>query len=180
MKNKTLYITTLGIFTALAFVFSLITISLGNIKITFASLPTSLLGYAFGPISGFICGSLSSFLDQMLKYGFTATTALWILPSGIRGMLCGYGFHMLRKNNESNLLLKFEIIGIISAIITTLLNTGVMYIDAKMYGYYTPIYLWGDFILRLITGIITAAIVNFIIYLCWNPIKPIIKNIKGA
>ena len=61
-------------------------VEIGGIKLTFASLPTMICAMLFGPIDGFLVGFLGAFLEQMLKYGFTTTTLLWVLPPAIRGL----------------------------------------------------------------------------------------------
>ena len=64
-------------------------LEMDGIKLTFASLPGILAAMLFGPIDGFIVGFLGAFLEQMLHFGFTPTTLLWILPPAIRGLLIG-------------------------------------------------------------------------------------------
>jgi ECF transporter S component (folate family) len=68
---------------------SLVSISLPNMKITLDSLPVLVAAFLFGPLDGLAVGLTGSFLNQMLTYGFTATTLLWILPAGLRGLLVG-------------------------------------------------------------------------------------------
>ena len=34
-------------------------------------------------------GAVGGFLNQMLTYGFTVTTLMWIFPNAVRGLLVG-------------------------------------------------------------------------------------------
>ena len=81
-----------GMLAALFFVLSLFSVDLGNMKITLDGLAPLVAGFLFSPLDGFIVGCAGSFLNQMLKYGFTATTLPWIIPAGLRGLIAGiYG-----------------------------------------------------------------------------------------
>ena len=59
-------------------------------KITVDSLPILVAALLLGPLDGLAVGLIGSFLNQMLTYGLTVTTVLWILPAGIRGLVVGY------------------------------------------------------------------------------------------
>ena len=54
---------------------------LGNLKITFEGLPVILAGLLLGPVDGAVVGGIGTLLYQLLRYGVSATTLLWILPS---------------------------------------------------------------------------------------------------
>ena len=43
----------------------------------------------YGPVGGLLVGLLGAFMGQLLTYGVTATTILWILPQAARGLLVG-------------------------------------------------------------------------------------------
>lgn len=132
---------------------SFVSINLPNMKITLSSLPILVGAALFGPVDGIAVGLLGSFINQMLTYGFTVTTPLWIIPAGVRGLMVGayakrHGFDMSVKQTE--------FITIISALVVTALNTGVMYVDSKIFGYYSWAYVFGAVIPRIIAGVITA------------------------
>ena len=82
---------------SLFFVLSLFSVELGGVKITFVSLPTVVCAMLYGPVDACIVGFLGAFLEQMMKYGFTATTVLWLLPAAIRGLVIGLGVVLFRK-----------------------------------------------------------------------------------
>ena len=110
------------------------TVRLGWINISVASLPVIVGAMLYGPVGGLLVGLLGAFMGQLLTYGVTATTILWILPQAARGLLvglyakhCGYSF--------SRGQLTAALIG--TALVVTALNTGAMYIDSVIYNYYS-------------------------------------------
>ena len=174
-KNNTL----LGVFSvrriaidavliAMFFGLSLLSVQLGGIKITFASLPTIICAMLFGPIDGFLVGFLGAFLEQMLKFGFTATTMLWILPPAIRGLFIGLCAVLLRKHMSVDSILQtkrpyvYFIFCILSGIIVSTLNTLVFYVDAKMFHYYEYHMIFGVFWIRIASGIISSLLMAIV------------------
>ena len=104
----------------------------------------------------------------MLTYGFTATTLLWILPAGLRGLLVG----LYARKRSFELTQKQTIfIVVASALAVTALNTAVMAIDSLIYGYYSKAYVFGALIFRIIAGVLTAVVFSFVI-------PPLIKQLK--
>jgi len=67
-----------------------VTIRIGNdLKITLAALPFIIIALMYGPLEGFACGLAGTFLSQLLTFGLTVTTPLWIIPYAVQGLLCG-------------------------------------------------------------------------------------------
>ena len=144
-----------AILIALFFVLSLISFEIGGVKITFESLPVVIAAVLFGPLDGFLVGLLGAFLEQMIKYGFTVTTLLWILPPAIRGLLIGLG---LRRFSENKRIWIYYAVCIFAALVTSVLNTGVYYVDAKIFHYYSYALIFGVFFIRLLSGALTGFI----------------------
>ena len=83
---------------ALFFVLSTASIRIGNtFKITFDSLACLLTAMMFGPIDAFLVGFLGEFMSQMLGFGFTATTLLWVLAPAVRGLLIGLAVVLFKR-----------------------------------------------------------------------------------
>ena len=59
------------------------------LKITLDSLPIIVGAALLGPLDGFLIGFFGSFLNQLLTFGLTPTTIIWVLPAAIRGLLIG-------------------------------------------------------------------------------------------
>ena len=147
------------------------TINLGNMKFTLDSLPIIVGASLFGPIDGMLVGLLGSFVNQMITYGFSATTVLWIIPAGVRGLMIG----LYAKHHNFDMSFKqTQFITISSALAVTAINTLVMYIDSKIYGYYSFAYVFGGIVPRIAAGVIIAFIFGAILPKILEPLKKVV------
>ena len=138
---------------ALCAVLGYISLDLGFIKVTFESLPVLLSGLLFGPMDGFIVGALGTLIYQVLRYGVTATTILWMAPY----MVCGGVVGFYAKSHNFRLSRKqIMFIVIVTELLITVLNTGVIFVDSKIYGYYSVAYVFGSLALRLATCVVKS------------------------
>ena len=80
-----------AVMVALYFVLSMMAVPVGGFKLTFEHLPIILCAVFFGPLDAVIVGALGEFINQMLTFGFTPTTILWMAPAMIRGLSMGLG-----------------------------------------------------------------------------------------
>ena len=144
---------------AMFFVLSLFSINLPGMKITLDSLPILIAAMLLGPVDGLAVGLVGSFLNQMITYGFTATTLLWILPAGLRGLLVG----LYAKRRAFSLSVPQTIfITVVTALFVTALNTFIMYVDSKVYSYPFAATL-PTVALRIVAGIVTAVVFSLIL-----------------
>ncbi len=147
---------------AMYFGLSLLSVEIGGIKLTFASLPTLICAMLFGPVDGFLVGFLGAFMEQMIKYGFTATTLLWVLPPAIRGLFVGVCALLLKKHMSVDAILStkrpyvYFVVTLLSGAIVSGLNTLVFYVDAKMFGYYEYHMIFGVFWIRIASGLLST------------------------
>lgn len=170
MNTKRL--TTCAMLVAINVVLSILTpIKLANFKFTFEAFPILIAGIIFGPIDGSIVGTIGSAIYQILfsGYGLMITTPLWILPHTISGLLVGI---YSKKHNYDLTNSQLIFITILSAIVVTTLNTVAIYIDSKVFGYYSFAYVFGSIIFKILAGIILAIIYSLII-------EKIAKNVKN-
>ena len=172
MKPKRLV--TNAMLIAMYVVLSLVaTINLGNMKFTLDSLPIIVGAALFGPVDGMLIGLLGSFTNQMLTYGFSVTTLMWIIPAGVRGLLIG----LYAKHHNFNMSFKqTQFITISSALVVTALNTVALYIDSKIYGYYSVAVVFGGIIPRIIAGVIIAFVFGAILPQILKQIKRIVVS----
>lgn len=174
-RNMTLRLCITAIFAALYFVLtSWLTIRIGNLRISIASLPILILAIMYGPVESCGAAILGEFIYQLLNYGLTLTTPLWLLPPVIRALIVAFGYRMLKKGNDEpwhDRPIWFGLLLIIAAIITTLANTGITWLDSVIYHYYSFAYVFGDFVVRLITGIVTAFVMSLIL-------PPVVKALR--
>lgn len=161
---------------ALYFVMSLLTIRAGNIRVSFASLVTVVMAYLCGPTMAAISVFIGEFLGQLLNYGIGVTTILWIIPPVLRAILVGNLYWLFRKRTLNGFkeigFYSFLLVNSISSIIVTIVNTGVIALDAIILGYYTKAYVFAAFFVRLCLGVVTAIVVSIIAY-------PIINGVRG-
>lgn len=153
MKTKKLAVN--AILAAMCAVLGALSLDLGNLKLTFESLPVMIAALMFGPIDAMAVGGIGTLLYQLLRYGFTATTLLWILPYVLSGLIIGlyaraHGFDLNSK----------QLGGIVfsSSILILLLNTLVLYIDSRIYGYYSAVFIFGSLPVRTVIALGKAAV----------------------
>ncbi len=148
---------------ALYVVLSILTpIKLQNFKFTFEALPVLIGALLGGPLDGLAVGGIGSFIYQLLfsGYGLTVTTPLWILPHALSGLAVGLCAKVRRYDYS---FVSVVIIAAISALLVTALNTLALYIDAKVFGYYSKALVFGSLPLKILTGIILAVLFSLIL-----------------
>ena len=144
-----------GMLIALYFVLGYyLVLNLGNMKITLEAFPILVAALLLGPIDGLLVGGLGALLIQLLSYGITPTTILWIAPHALSGLLVGLAAksRWYQKTRGQTIALC-----IASALLVTALNTLALVVDSKMYGYYSAAIL-AAIPMRILTGIITAVV----------------------
>ena len=171
--NKTKRFTTLAMLIAINVVLCILTpIKLGNFKFTFEAFPILVAGIIMGPVEGFLVGTIGSSIYQILfsGYGLMITTPLWVLPHAISGLIVGIYSNKYKYTLNSKQLIY---ITILSSLIVTILNTLAIYIDSKVFGYYSFAYVFGSIIIKIVTGIILATIYSLVISRLLKSIKHI-------
>lgn len=135
------------------------TVRLGWINISVASLPVIVGAMLYGPVGGLLVGLLGSLMNQLITYGLTVTTVLWVIPAAVRGLMIGA--YAQKCHFE---LSRAKIVGIlcVTAVVVTALNTGAMYLDSVINGYYNYAYVFGGVITRVVAGVATALVMSFV------------------
>ena len=130
-------------------------VKLANMKFTFEAFPILIAAISGGPIDGLIVGTIGSSIYQILfsGYGLMITTPIWVLPHAISGLVVGL---YAKKHNFSLSNKQTIFICILSSLIVTTLNTFAIYLDAKIFGYYTFAYVFGSILFKIIAGITLA------------------------
>lgn len=126
-----------------------------NFKLPIAMIPTVIAAVVCGPFWGAATGLIGAFIPQMVMYGLTPTTPLWIAPAVIRGIIMGWLFIAFHRSMNRGVL-SFEII--VSSLAVTAVNTLAMYVDSKLYHYYSYAYVFGGIIPRIIISVIASVI----------------------
>ena len=152
-------LTTNAVLIALYVVLSFVSLNFGFLKLSFALLPVFLSALCFGAVDAVAVGAVASFIQQMLTYGFTATTVLWMLPPIVLGALVG--LYARSKQFDMTTRQHASIIAIGCLTVTTI-NTVVMLIDGWVYGY--PVaFTFSVVSLRYVSSIAMAVIYTIVV-----------------
>lgn len=165
-RNKVLFrMAIVSVLAALYFILARFGLRLGGYRITFASVPVLFASLAFGTPEGIFVALLGEFLNQLTgEYGLTVTTPLWILPPAIRGLTVGLVSYFYKKKgtrlDQHNIA--FFTTLIVASLLTSLANTGVIYLDAYIFNYPAGYTIYETFI-RFIISTVTAVVVGFVL-----------------
>lgn len=133
----------------------------GNLKISLSGLPVIIVAIFGGPFWGAVTGFIGAFIGQMLTYGLSATTILWILPAVVRGLSMGFLFRAFKKSIKPGVL---TLETCISALLVTIFNTGAMLVEQKLYGYYSSyLAIFLAIPARVLAGIITSVVFSLML-----------------
>ena len=162
-RFSTLRLCTIGMMIAVYFVLAKLTIIIGSLRITLASLPIVVLAVLYGPVDASIAALLGEFMIQAMgSYGITPTTPLWCLPPVLRALTVGTGFRFIaryRVKGAKVFTKAFNVCVILGAMLTTVGNTLVWWIDSIINHYNNNALIFGQFFIRLITGVIEAILI---------------------
>lgn len=150
---KTRQLTIDAVLCAVCAVLGCVALDLGNIKITFESLPVLLGGLLFGPVDGMLIGGIGTFIYQILRYGVSATTLLWIVPYIVCGLIAGAWSQRKRFAPDR---VQTVVLVVAAELAVTVLNTFAIYVDSKFYGYYFPGIILGALVWRLVICVVKA------------------------
>ena len=120
-----------AMFAAMVTVLGLVSISTGNLKITVEALPVFLGALLLGPVDGLAIGGVGTLLYQLLRFGVSATTALWIAPYVLLGLCVGavsarHGYDCTPR--------QLALLAVLGELGITVLNTGSLYVDSLIAG----------------------------------------------
>ena len=90
----------IGMFAALYLALNLVGFRAWSFHVTFASLPVIVGSLLFGPVEGMLIALIGEFFNQVLSYGITVTTVLWLIPPAVRGLVVGGAARRLGKDRR--------------------------------------------------------------------------------
>ncbi len=157
-KSNTKQLALDAMLAAMCAVLGYLSLDLGNLKITFESVPILIAALLFGPADGAAVGLVGTLIYQLLRYGVSVTTPLWIAPYVLCGLLVGLyakrrGFALDRKQTA--------FIVISNELLITALNTVALYVDSRIYGYYSAAFIFGSLALRIVICVAKALAYSF-------------------
>ena len=74
---------------AMCAVLGAVALDAGNLKITLESVPIIVGALLFGSLDGAAIGFVGTLVYQLLRYGVSVTTLLWVLPYVVCGLIIG-------------------------------------------------------------------------------------------
>ena len=132
----------------------------GNLHITFDALPVMVSALLIGPLDAALVAFFGELLNQIISpYGITATTLLWVMPPVIYALLIGFAAKRQKGGYLENRPVLCYTVCIGAALVRTVGNTLVIWLDSVIYGYYTFALVFGAAAIRFVTGIIAAVLV---------------------
>ena len=164
---------------ALYFALSMLAVPAGGFKLTFEHMPIILCAALYGPVDAVIVGALGEFINQMLTFGFTPTTILWMAPAMIRGLCMGLGAMLAPRFLGGEALLEkkvplaFWTVCVAVGLVCSLVNTFTLYVDSKMFGYYSYAMVFGVLWIRLGSSAISSVVMSV-------AIQPLVRAMRKA
>ena len=132
----------------------------GNLHVTFDALPIMVTALLIGPADAALAAFFGELLNQIISpYGITATTLLWVLPPVIYALIIGFAAKHLKGQRLEEQPVRCYVVCVLAALVRTTANTGVIWADSVIYGYYSPAIVFGAAAIRFVTGIVAAVLV---------------------
>ena len=162
MKQIVRRITGDGMLLAIYIVLSVITVKITpNLQITFTGIAIIMAIVLYGWTDGILIALLGSFISQLRSaYGLTITTPIWMIPPILRAVVFGLFYHIYLKKGillqDKKIL--FFIYATIAGLVTTIANTGAIYLDAYIFQYPVALALV-ESIFRFISSIASSLII---------------------
>lgn len=174
IKNKTYKLAAIGILSALCIVLSCLSVKTGPLTISFASLPIYVAAFYLGTPEAILVALLGGAADQIISYGISATTPLWLIPGILRATtasLLSYWYNKCYKKPIETSYIVTLVACVIPSLICTFATTTVMAIDALLFDYFSWTYILSSLGMRLFSSTIVAV-------LCGIVISPIVNILK--
>lgn len=162
MKQIVRRITGDGMLLAIYIVLSVITVKITpNLQITFTGIAIIMAIVLYGWTDGILIALLGSFVSQLRSaYGLTITTSIWMIPPILRAVVFGLFYHIYLKKGillQDKKILFFVYMAI-AGLVTTIANTGAIYLDAYIFQY--PVALaMVESIFRFISSIASSLVI---------------------
>lgn len=145
------------------------------VKASFESLPVLVSALLFGPVNGMLVGGIGSLVYQLLRYGVSATTVLWMLPCIASGLIVGLGARMGKYSLSRAQTL---VLVVASELVFMALNTFTIFVDSKIYGYYFPGIIMGALGIRFVICVVKAAAYGVILPVLIKPLGQLTDSCK--
>lgn len=165
-----------GMLLAMYIVLSALTVRLTpNLQIAFTGLTIIMAVVLYGLPDAILIAVLGSFIGQARgAYGLSITTPLWMVPPILRAVVFGIAYEIFLKKGiklEDKKVL-FIVFAIIAGLVTTIANTGAIFLDAMIFGYPVSMAVV-ESIFRFVSSILSSIFIALVTL-------PIIYALKNA
>ena len=154
-----------GMLAAVYFALTILTINTGSFKITFASLAFVIAALLFGPLDAMAVAFVGEFLYQLIIFGLTPTTPIWLVPPVIHALRLGV-FAVLMGTKEKPLVTR-PVACVIACmdcgLFNAILNSAALYADSKIFGYYNFRLIFVMGLYRIVIAMAAAAVICAIV-----------------
>lgn len=131
-RRATLRLTTDAMMIALYFVLTVyLAIDTPLVKFSISTLPILLCAFLFGMPDTLAVATLGSFLYQMVQWGPSAYTALWVAPFTLMALYLGGATYLFRTHQRPQVW-KIVVIIITAELLLTLLNSVALLIAGQV------------------------------------------------
>ena len=150
-----------GMLAAVYFALTMLVIKTPSLKITFASLAIVVAALMFGLPDAVAVAFVGEFLYQVILFGVTVTTPIWMLPPVLHALCLGLCALLLgrKKPLVERTALCFAAC-MFCGLLNACFNTVALYFDSKIYGYYQYQIVFGTALVRAGIALATAAVVT--------------------
>ena len=165
-----------GMLLAMYIVLSTLTVRLTpNLQIAFTGLTVIMAVVLYGLPDAILIAVLGSFIGQARgAYGLSITTPLWMIPPILRAVVFGIAYEIFLKKGiklEDKKAL-FIVFAIIAGLVTTIANTGAIFLDAMIFEYPVSMAVV-ESIFRFVSSILSSVFIALVTL-------PIIYALKNA
>ena len=143
-----------------------------QIKITLSGLPVILGAILLGPLWGGLIGTVGEFIVQVIGYGLSAASLLYVIPQTVCGIAVGI-FYIAAKRSDKLLPILANIT--LSRIILTLLNTAALYVHFVIMLKIPYTVFSMTLVIRLLTAVLTSVVLSVIISPLLKQLRKIVK-----
>ena len=132
------------------------------LEFTFKSLPVMAGALLFGPVVGGLVALIGEFLSQLLAWGLTPTTILWVLPPVANGLVVGAVAARLWKTGQplENRPVACYGVCLLGSVATSCVTTVSLWLDSLIYHYYSFAVVFGSALIRFGKDIVVVAVVT--------------------
>ena len=150
-----------GMLAAVYFALTFLTINTGAYKITFASMAFVIAALLFGPLDAMAVAFVGEFLYQLIIFGLTPTTPIWLIPPVLHALRLGV-FAVLMGTREKPLAAR-PVACVLACLdcgfFNAIFNTAALYADSKIYGYYNFKMIFVMGLYRILIAMAAAAVI---------------------